>query len=69
MKKGKLAIILLSIIIAIVIGIISRNEDKEVISIDDLEKTKVVLYFSNPETLELSKEYRFVDLKNIEKKN
>ena len=67
MNKGKFIIILLSIIIAIVFGIISRDEKNEVIKFDDLKETKIVLYFSNPETKELVKEYRYVNIEDIKK--
>lgn len=67
MNKVKVILILIMIIIGVTGLILSKNA--ETVNNDDMvqnkQETKIVLYFSNLETGELIKEYRYVDMKNI----
>ena len=68
MNKGKIMMVLVVIIIGIIGVMLNRGKEEniEVIANNDLKnETKIVLYFSNEENGELSKEYRIVDMENI----
>ena len=66
MSKGKIMIILL-VVIATIVGVIMirNNEEEKEIEIIKTQETKIVLYFSNPENGELTKEYRYVNIDDI----
>ena len=67
MNKVK-SVLVLAMIIVCVIGLtISRNKNlnDEILNQTTGLETKVVLYFSNPENGELTKEYRNVELSSI----
>lgn len=66
MNKIKSILVLLMIIICVIGLTISRNEESNIeLQSDNKIETKVVLYFSNPENGELTKEYRNVNLDSI----
>ena len=66
MKKGKVMLILLIVIISIIAILIFRNSEIEnETSIIENAKTKIVLYFSNSENGELTREYRYVNMDDI----
>lgn len=67
MSRMKVIFLLIMIIIGVTGLILSK--DDETVNNDEMVQneleTKIVLYFSNLETGELTKEYRYVDMKSI----
>lgn len=67
MNKLKSILVLLMIIVCVIGLTISRNKNlnDEILNQTTGLETKVVLYFSNPENGELTKEYRNVELSSV----
>ena len=68
MNKSKVMIVLLVIIIAVVSILLSKKDKIETNDnggVIENQNTKIVLYFANPKTGELIREYRNVDVENI----
>lgn len=67
MKKIKIIIILVVIILLTVTRIKSKEKEnvQYIENTNETLNTKIVLYFSNLETKELVKEYRYVNIKDI----
>ena len=65
MNRAKTILLIMLMIIG-VFGLVKSNQKEEKLELASMPQTQIVLYYANPTTGELEKEYRYVDLARIQ---